>query len=72
MMPSEHTSLLHEEHAGSDKHYDDVYDRFTRAQKGTIVALISMAGIAPCAFHSSLVWQTRRSGVWLTNFGWQF
>ena len=52
-MVSELTPLLREENV--DQKYDDVYDRFTPAQKRTIVALISMAGIAPCTLSLSLI-----------------
>ena len=52
-MVSERTPLLREENV--DQKYDDVYDRFTPAQKRTIVALISMAGIAPCTLFLLLI-----------------
>jgi hypothetical protein len=47
----EQTPLLQDTEV--QRKHDDVYNRFTKAQKRTILTLIAFAGLSPCEFQIS-------------------
>lgn len=56
-MATEESPLLGEVVDAAVLKHEEVYNRFKPAQKRTITALISLAGLVPCACPDRASWQ---------------